>query len=326
MTDPTRRELLLGTALGGTSLALSPTLALPTWGAGQPVLQGNPLTADEPFAYCLNTSTIRGKGLDLLKKAEIASKAGYQAIEPWEREIKQYQATGGTLGDLAKRLQDLNLKPVSVIGFARWIVDDPTERQKGLDQAKRLMEMAHHIGAQLMAAPPAGATNKPGLDLFQAADRYGALLELGRQVGVIPQLEVWGFSKNLARLGEAALVAMESGQSDACLLPDIYHIYKGGSDFAGLHLLAGQSIHLFHINDYPAQPTRDAISDRHRVYPGDGVAPVAEILRTLRKTGFQGTLSLELFNPTYWQQDPLEVARTGLEKMRSVVKSSKIST
>jgi hypothetical protein len=30
-------------------------------------------------------------------------------------------------------------------------------------------------------------------------------------------------------------------------------------------------------------------------------------------------LSLELFNETYWQHDPLMVATTGLEKMRNVV-------
>jgi hypothetical protein len=30
-------------------------------------------------------------------------------------------------------------------------------------------------------------------------------------------------------------------------------------------------------------------------------------------------LSLELFNREYWAQDPFEVAKTGLEKMKKVV-------
>jgi hypothetical protein len=30
-------------------------------------------------------------------------------------------------------------------------------------------------------------------------------------------------------------------------------------------------------------------------------------------------LSLELFNRTYWEGEPVAVARTGLEKMRSLV-------
>ena len=38
--------------------------------------------------------------------------------------------------------------------------------------------------------------------------------------------------------------------------------------------------------------------------------------------GFNGILSLELFNREYWTQDALTVARTGLEKMRAAVRSS----
>jgi sugar phosphate isomerase/epimerase len=76
------------------------------------------------------------------------------------------------------------------------------------------------------------------------------------------------------------------------------------------------------MNDYPAQPPRAEITDAHRVYPGDGVAPLRELLRDLRRIGFRGALSLELFNREYWTQDALAVARTGLEKMRAVVRRS----
>ncbi len=144
-------------------------------------------------------------------------------------------------------------------------------------------------------------------------------MEAGDKVGVVPQVEVWGFSKSLSRLGESAFVAIESGHPKACLLPDVYHIYKGGSDFAGLMLFGPQGIQVFHINDYPADPPRETISDKHRVYPGDGVAPLDEIFQGLAKIGFAGVLSLELFNPVYWKEDALSVAKTGLDKMRAAV-------
>ena len=53
----------------------------------------------------------------------------------------------------------------------------------------------------------------------------------------MPQVEVWGFSKPLSRLGEAAMVAIESGHPQACVLADVYHLYKGGSGLRGLRLL-----------------------------------------------------------------------------------------
>jgi sugar phosphate isomerase/epimerase len=156
--------------------------------------------------------------------------------------------------------------------------------------------------------------------LRRIAERYRALLELGDQFGVVPQVEVWGFSETLSRLGEAAHVAIDAGHPRACILADVYHLYKGGSSLEGLKLLSGNAIHVFHMNDYPASPPRDTISDAQRVFPGDGVAPLTELFRTLRAIGFRGMLSLELFNRDYWKKDPLEVARTGLEKMRAAVR------
>jgi 2-keto-myo-inositol isomerase len=52
------------------------------------------------------------------------------------------------------------------------------------------------------------------------------------------------------------------------------------------------------------------------------VAPLTSVFRDLNAIGFRGALSLELFNRDYWKQDPLSVARTGLEKMRAAVRKS----
>jgi 2-keto-myo-inositol isomerase len=184
------------------------------------------------------------------------------------------------------------------------------------------MDKLAAIGGKRIAAPPTGATKQTDLNLFRAAERYRALLELGDQFGVTPQVEVWGFSTSLSRLGESVFVAIESGHPKACLLPDVYHIYKGGSDFNALNLLSSRCVQVFHMNDYPADPPRESITDAARVYPGDGVAPLTQILRTLLQNGFDGALSLELFNPNYWKQDPLTVAQTGLRKMREAVEKA----
>ncbi|HEV3340671.1 MAG TPA: sugar phosphate isomerase/epimerase family protein [Pirellulales bacterium] len=306
----TRRHILAqaGVALGATAAAGTQASAEP-----------KAKTSPEPFAYCLNTSTIRGQKLGIEQEIELAAKAGYDAIEPWINEIDDYVKQGGLLKDLAKRIRDHGLKVASAIGFAQWIVDDESQRAKGLEEAKRTMDLVAQLGGTHIAAPPAGATDKPGLDLFQAAKRYGALIDLGRQMGVMPQVEVWGFSKNLSRLGETVFVAVESGRRDACLLLDVYHVYKGGSDFSGIKLLGGAGMHVFHVNDYPASPPRETITDADRVYPGDGVAPLDQLFRDLRDAGFGGVLSLELFNRTYWEKDALEVVRTGLEKTRAAV-------
>lgn len=271
------------------------------------------------FRYCLNTSTIRGQQLGIVEEIRIAGAAGYDGIEPWIRSISQFVEGGGKLSELRQRISDAGLTVDSAIGFAQWIVDDPQKRRMGLEEAKRDMDMLREIGGTRIAAPPSGANQGPRIDLLTVTERYRALLELGEQTGVVPQLEVWGFSANLSRLGETLFVCAEADHPQACLLPDVYHLFKGGSGFSGLQLLSDTAVHVFHVNDYPASPAREQISDADRVYPGDGIAPLSRILNHVGGNGRQVTLSLELFNRSYWEQDAKLVAQTGLEKMKASV-------
>ncbi len=273
-----------------------------------------------PFRFCLNTSTIRGQKLTLEQEIDLAGKVGYSGIEPWINEIENALSRGLTLADLRKRIEDRGLRVESAIGFAKWLVNDDAERAKGLEQLKHDMELVKELGGSFIAAPPSGMQNQDAavVDVVTAGARYRAALEVGDAVGVTPMVEVWGFSKNLSRLGESVGCALESAHSKACVLTDVYHIHKGGSDSRSLRMLSGKSLPVMHMNDYPDRPRKD-LSDADRVYPGDGVAPLTEILRVLRDIGFNGVLSLELFNRTYWAQDAELVARTGLEKMQAAV-------
>jgi sugar phosphate isomerase/epimerase len=275
-----------------------------------------------PLRFCLNTGTIAGFKLPLDKEVELAAKAGYDGIEPWTRNITRYVEAGGSLEDLAKRCADLGLVVENAIGFPRWAVDDQQQRAEGLEAMRREMDMVAQLGGRRIAAPPAGINRTAGVDLRKVAERYRGVLELGRKMGVVPQLEIWGSAQTLGTVAEAAFVAVAADHPDACLLLDAYHMYKGGSGFNGLKLLSGAAMHLFHINDYPADPPRETIRDEHRVYPGDGVAPLCSIFRDLHAGGFRGALSLELFNREYWKQDALSVARTGLKKTQEVVRQA----
>lgn len=311
--DANRRDWLAGVGAAGLG-----GLMLGGRGARAASAQ-RPHGGDRPFRFSLNTSTIQGQKVPLAQEVEIAAKVGYDAIEPWTRELDAHVEGGGSLADLGKKIADLGLEVPSAIGFFEWCVDDEAKRQKALAEARRVMTMVKAIGGQRIAAPPLGLTDVTGVDLRRLGERYRTLCELGAELGVQPELEVWGFSKTLSRLSEAAFVATEAEHPQACILADIYHLHKGGSGFGGLHLIDGLAMPVFHMNDYPASPPREMINDADRVYPGDGVAPLAEALRTLQQSGFHGFLSLELFNREYWTQDPTEVARTGLGKMKAAV-------
>ena len=303
-----RRDLLKTTsvATAGLLAASATTQAKP-----------NRKSGSDPFRYCLNMSTIRGQELSVTGEVDIAGKAGYNAIEPWLGKLNDYKNNGGSLKDLRKRIEDHGLTVESAIGFARWIVDDDAQRAKGFEDARRDMDLLSQLGAKRIAAPPAGARGT--VDPMAAAERYRALLEIGDEIGVVPQIEMWGGNPSIGRVSTAIYIAIEAGHPSACFLGDVYHTYKGGSDFAGLKMLGPQALQHFHWNDYPADPPLDKIGDGDRVYPGDGIAPITDIVKGFLQVGAVPVLSLELFNKKYWAMDPLEAAKVGIEKMKNSV-------
>lgn len=274
--------------------------------------------ADKNFIYCLNTATIREHKLGLVGELEAASAAGFDGVEIWMDTLQAYIDKGGKLSDLKKRLTDLNLTVEGAIGFAAWIVDDDKQRKEAIEQLKREMDQLAEIGCKRTAAPPAGATEKPGLDLRKAAERYRAILELGDKTGVVPHLELWGFSANLNRLSDVMFVAIESGHPAAKVLLDNYHLYKGGTSLESLKLINPSSTDILHVNDYPANMPRNVITDADRTYPGDGISPIREVLHTLQSPARPLILSLEVFNKNYYNRKASEVTKTGLAKMKKV--------
>ena len=300
-----RRNFISTTALISAGLTMS--------AHGQSKKPGKP----SAFRYCLNTSTISGQNPGLLKYIEIAASAGYDGIELWVRDVKAHLDAGNSSASVKKFITDSGLRVENAIGFAPWI----SGGEAGMQQMKEEMEMMASVGCLRIAAPPAGVPDDKPLDLFMAGEKYAEVLELGRQTGVMPQLEFWGASKVMWHLGQILMVAAASRDDDARLLPDVYHLFRGDSGFEGLKMLNGKMIEIFHMNDYPDTKPRLEQVDGDRVFPGDGVAPLAQILKDLKNMGGEKVLSLELFNRSYWERDPLEVARTGLQKMKSSIKN-----
>ncbi|MEZ5071961.1 MAG: sugar phosphate isomerase/epimerase [Bacteroidales bacterium] len=302
-----RRQALAG--LG----ALSGTLLLPFSALSREK------TAEKKFRYCLNTSTIRENANGILEFISVAGDAGYDGIEIWVRDVRAFLEQGGRAATLRQALADQGLVAENAIGFAPWL-SGPV----GLEEMHRDMDMLAEVGCRRVAAPAMGGDLSQPLDLFEMAGLYNQLLDLGRRTGVMPQLEFWGASDRFWHLGQAAMVLCISGDPDARLLPDVYHLFRGGTDFNALDMINGRFIDVFHLNDYPdpAELPRTDQTDADRVYPGDGAAPLSRVLNYLDTSPGEKVLSLELFHPAYWKQDARDVASTGLRKMKEAVEKA----
>lgn len=316
--DLSRREMLAGAA-AALAAAARPAIASAARTPQPAAARTRP--ASEPFGYCLNTSTIRGNNLDFPAVVTAASKAGFHAIEPWITEIDRYATSGGTLKDLGKRIADAGLTVENAIAFNAFLDDDETRRAASMEKLKVDMDKVAQIGGKRIAVPP-GNNRAAAVSLDNAARYYRDALEMGEKMGVQPLLELWGTHPVLGPLSHGIYVTVAAGRADASLLLDVFHLYKGGTPFTALKQINGAALHVMHLNDYPQAADSSTLNDSNRIYPGDGVAPLRQIFRDLRDSGFRGYFSLELFNKEYWTKSADENLKTAMEKIRATVRSA----
>jgi len=260
--------------------------------------------------YCLNASTIRPT--PLLDKIRIAGEMGYGAIELWHDDLDAHIAKGGKLADVKSALTDQGLVVPTTIYMAGWFDATPEAYPAALEECKRRMGQAAELGAPyVIASPPAGEG-----DFDVGAARYRELLEIGATMGVKPSMEFLGFVDQFTTIEDALDVMTRCGHPDATTILDPFHIFRGGGNIESILKLKPEQVAISHFNDTPDTPPREEQHDHNRVMPGEGHLDLERYCNLLREIGYDGWLSLELFNEKHWAEDPVKVACLGLEKLQ----------
>ncbi|MGV9827573.1 TIM barrel protein [Gordonia sp. NPDC003429] len=98
---------------------------------------------------------------------------------------------------------------------------------------------------------------------------------------------------------------------------DSFHVLSRGHDPAAIESIPGDKIFFLQLADAPAL-SMDVLSwsRHHRLFPGEGAFDLAGFVRHVLAAGYNGPLSLEVFNDTFRQTDP---ARTAVHALRSLL-------
>lgn len=262
--------------------------------------------------YCLNTSTIKPQSL--INKIRLVGEAGYDGIELWLNDVWEYVARGGEVTDIEKAIADHGLIVPSVIAMRQWGDLDGWEHQLVLDEARRRFALGARLGAPfIVATPPLEKTETEHLP-----ERYAELLKIGREEGIRPTFEYISFFQSVHTLSKAWEIVQVTDDEDATLIIDAFHNWNSGSTESELRSIPVDKISHYHIDD--ADPVKPAgtQTDPDRVMPGDGQIDLKAEIKALKEMGYDGTVSLELFNETWWKLDPKETLRIGLQRMRQL--------
>ena len=254
---------------------------------------------------CINQVTTLGAAFD----AECAAyhDAGFRHVELW---FEKLRGLGLAPPAIAARLRDAALTPVCACAAGSFLwrgVPGPAERRGELE--------GHFVLAQALGVPRFViydyVDEAPKRDDHAvAAERLVSVANLAAKYGVRIALEFIARSRLLGSLPTALQVIRQAAQPNVGLCLDTFHFYAGVSKLEDLDELRSGEVEHVHFHDVPRTVPRELLVDADRIPPGTGVIPLTKIVDALRRIGYAGALSVELFDPEVQKSDPAMAART----------------
>jgi 2-keto-myo-inositol isomerase len=188
-------------------------------------------------------------------------------------------------------------------GLQAWSINslEGVGETPGLEvEARRLATRAAAAGCPYVLCVP--GRSRAGLEEAVATLAAACAAE-----GAELAFEFMGFGWAAVRtLTDALAVADAAGEIPVVV--DVFHWAAGGGTFAELEGLDPDRVAIVHLNDAPDRPL-ETLGDADRLLPGDGVLPLQGFIDVLRGRGFDGVVSVELFNPELWAEGPEAAAR-----------------
>jgi len=266
----------------------------------------------------LHQNTSRGAGFR--GSLEGWARAGIRYVELTDVLLDQFLERD-TLTGARRLLDDLGLRPVSAAAVLPDVWIPGSARAASLETWRRRCEQFAALGLDRLYCP--SITNRPVTveDFAATPDCIREVGEITRSFGLTAMIEFARTSTHLATLPSTLAVIRTAAHPSVRPMLDFFHFYSGLSKLEDLELLEPGELAHVHFQDLQDGP-RELIDNDWRLIPGDGVAPVVPMLRTLAAKGYAGPLSVELFRQELASGDPYAVAESIRAKCEAVMREA----
>jgi len=262
-------------------------------------------------------STMRA---DLCEDMRAASEAGYDLIEFWAKKMIAYLSSY-TLEDVKGLLKKAKVKPLAINSVEFITFNASWEKINTINLIRRYAKIAETLKCPyvvLVPSPrPQGVSDQ---EVF--TESVAVLREISdkfKGCKVKFAFEFLGFEWcSVSTLEQDFEIVKAVNRSNVGMVLDTFHFYAGGSKIDFIKNVDKEKVFIFHINDAENRP-RDQLQDSHRLFPGQGIIPLREIVAALKGIGYDGPVSLEMFRPEYWRLPAEEVAQKGMEAIKKFV-------
>lgn len=258
---------------------------------------------------------------DLATDVRVARAAGFDHLEIWAAKLRQFLKEH-SVGDLKTLFSESGLKPLSINSIEHITFCDAAAYTQIRAECEALSSIAAAIGCPYIVVVP-GQFPPGGLSSYEVIEETVQVLRelasIGERHGVSLAFEFLGQKDcSVQTLGLADEIVVKVNRRNIGLVIDSFHFYTGGSTVKMIDAIDPKRLFIFHINDAEDLPSSQ-LTDAHRLLPGLGTLPLKEIIDALRRIGYDGFASVEIFRPEYWERDPFELARDAKAAVEKVL-------
>ena len=265
--------------------------------------------------FCINQATTMETDFDTDVRAYAA--AGFEGVELW-LDKAETMLPRRSPRDLAKLVADHGLTVAGACFQGDLMGTDDAKVRSAQSKLQSKLELCTAVGAPVLIVPTDFPETLEPNAYEIAAECLRQAADLAQGFGVKLAVEFIRRSKLVSSLDTANRLVKQVGRDEVGILFDIFHFWTGSSKESDIETIPEAKLFFVHVNDCPDRP-REHLVDADRTYTGYGVVPVRHIVDRLRATGYDGWLSLEIFNRQIWKHDPFEVARIAHKTMSEVL-------
>jgi len=245
---------------------------------------------------------------DLREKLAAIAAAGYDGVEIFEND---FLAFDGSPAEVGAMVRDHGLSILLFQPFRDFEGLPEPQRSRAFERAKRKFELMNELGTDLMlvcsSVSPAALG---GID--RAAADFRELGDIAQAHGVRAGYEALAWGRHVNDHRDAWEIVRRADHPHVGLILDSFHTLARKIDVETIRAIPGDRIAFVQLADAPKIDMDLLYWSRHfRNMPGQGDLDVTGFMRAVAATGYDGPLSLEIFNDQFRGGSPRSIAVDG---------------
>ncbi|RCW87921.1 bifunctional sugar phosphate isomerase/epimerase/4-hydroxyphenylpyruvate dioxygenase family protein [Phyllobacterium bourgognense] len=245
---------------------------------------------------------------DLPEKLDAIAKAGFGGVEIFENDFLAFDANPR---DVGRMVRDHGLAITLFQPFRDFEGMPEPHRSRAFDRAERKFDVMQELGTDIvLVCSNVSPIALGGLD--RAADDFRELGERAKKRGLRVGYEALAWGRHINDHRDAWEIVRRADHTNVGLILDSFHTLARKIDVNSIRSIPKEKILIVQLADAPLIDMDLLYWSRHyRNMPGEGDLPVVDFMRAVAATGYDGFLSLEIFNDQFRGGSPRSIALDG---------------